>query len=203
MAGFADATGRFLPLVATLNAARVLDAAGAMLGVDHEELARLALSGAAPAPTAWSSCPTWRASAPPTVHVPTGAVHGLRLATSTPAHLARAAVEGMLCALADGLDALVAQGAVGQPGHPGRRRRPVRGRPPDRAGGLRRTGARAAAGGVRRRRRRPPGGLGRSAAEQQPPDWSLGDVETYEAPVAPVIREQYAAARDLTVNRPA
>ena len=41
----------------------------------------------------------------------TGAVHGLRLANSTPAHLARAAVEGMLCALADGLDALLAQGA--------------------------------------------------------------------------------------------
>ena len=41
----------------------------------------------------------------------TGALHGLRLRTSTPAHLARAAVEGMLCALADGLDALTAQGA--------------------------------------------------------------------------------------------
>lgn len=41
----------------------------------------------------------------------TGAVHGLQLATATPAHLARAAVEGLLCGLADGLDALVAQGA--------------------------------------------------------------------------------------------
>ncbi|HMA45990.1 MAG TPA: FGGY family carbohydrate kinase, partial [Frankiaceae bacterium] len=47
VAGFADATGRFLPLVATLNAARVLDAAAALLGVDHAELSRLAL--AAPA----------------------------------------------------------------------------------------------------------------------------------------------------------
>ena len=44
----------------------------------------------------------------------TGAVHGLTLRTSTPAHLARAAVEGMLCALADGLDALLAQGADGR-----------------------------------------------------------------------------------------
>ena len=42
----------------------------------------------------------------------TGSVHGLTLRTSTPAHLARAAVEGMLCALADGLDALTAQGAA-------------------------------------------------------------------------------------------
>ena len=42
VAGFADATGRFLPLVATLNAARVLDAACRMLGVSHEELSDLA-----------------------------------------------------------------------------------------------------------------------------------------------------------------
>ena len=42
----------------------------------------------------------------------TGALHGLTLTSTTPAHLARAAVEGLLCGLADGLDALVAQGAV-------------------------------------------------------------------------------------------
>ena len=47
VAGFADATGRFLPLVATLNAARVLDAASELLAVDHDGLAELAL--AAPA----------------------------------------------------------------------------------------------------------------------------------------------------------
>jgi hypothetical protein len=44
VAGFADATGHFLPLVATLNAARVLDATARLLGVDHAELSRLALS---------------------------------------------------------------------------------------------------------------------------------------------------------------
>src|SRR6185312_8107576 len=38
----------------------------------------------------------------------TGAVHGLTLATGTPAYLARAAVEGMLCALADAVDAVTA-----------------------------------------------------------------------------------------------
>ena len=43
VAGFADATGRFLPLVCTLNAARVLDATAAMLGVDLDELSDLAL----------------------------------------------------------------------------------------------------------------------------------------------------------------
>src|SRR6201999_4488620 len=44
VAGFADGTGRFLPLVCTLNAARVLDAAARILRVDHDELSRLALS---------------------------------------------------------------------------------------------------------------------------------------------------------------
>ena len=43
VAGFADASGHFLPLVATLNAARVLDAIARLLGVDHDELSRLAL----------------------------------------------------------------------------------------------------------------------------------------------------------------
>jgi xylulokinase len=43
IAGFADATGRYLPLACTLNGSRVLDATAAVLGVDHAELARLAL----------------------------------------------------------------------------------------------------------------------------------------------------------------
>ena len=47
MAGFADATGNYLPLVCTLNAARVLDATARMLGVDHEKLSDLALSAPA------------------------------------------------------------------------------------------------------------------------------------------------------------
>ena len=64
------------------------------------------------APAAWCSCPTSRASARPTGRDATGALHGLTLATTTPAHLARAAVEGLLCGLADGLDALEQQGAA-------------------------------------------------------------------------------------------
>ncbi|MPY96572.1 MAG: hypothetical protein GEU97_00960 [Actinophytocola sp.] len=40
VAGFADATGRFLPLVCTLNAARVLGATARMLGTDLDGLDR-------------------------------------------------------------------------------------------------------------------------------------------------------------------
>ena len=39
--------GDFLPLIATLNAARVLDATAGLLGVDHDELGRLALEARA------------------------------------------------------------------------------------------------------------------------------------------------------------
>jgi len=47
VAGFGDATGNFLPLARTLNAARVLDAAARLLGGDHDALSRLALSAPA------------------------------------------------------------------------------------------------------------------------------------------------------------
>ncbi len=111
VAGFADVTGRFLPLVCTLNAARVLDAAAAMLRVSLDELADLALS-APPGADGLVMVPYLEGERTPNRPDATGAVHGLTLRTSTPAHLARAAVEGMLCALADGLDALAAHGAT-------------------------------------------------------------------------------------------
>ena len=47
VAGFADATGRFLPLVCTLNATKVTEAVRGLLEVDHQTLDSLAL-GAAP-----------------------------------------------------------------------------------------------------------------------------------------------------------
>ena len=81
VAGFADATGRFLPLVATLNAARVLDAtAGCSASTTtncpgSRSLRRLARTG-------WCSCRTSRASARRTGPNATGALHGLRLGNS-------------------------------------------------------------------------------------------------------------------------
>ncbi|PBC56638.1 xylulokinase [Rhodococcus sp. ACPA1] len=111
VAGFADATGRQLPLVCTLNAARVLDATASLLGVDHDELSRLALS----APSGSGGLvmvPYFEGERTPNRPNATGSVHGLRLANSTPAHLARAAVEGLLCGLADGIDHLTAQGVT-------------------------------------------------------------------------------------------
>jgi xylulokinase len=109
VAGFADATGRYLPLLCTLNAARVLDAAAALLRVSHAELDDLALRAPAGA-GGLVLLPYLDGERTPNLPDATGALHGLTRATMTPAHLARAAVEGMLCGLADGVDALRALG---------------------------------------------------------------------------------------------
>ncbi|HEY5516199.1 MAG TPA: FGGY family carbohydrate kinase, partial [Pengzhenrongella sp.] len=106
--GFADATGAFLPLACTLNASRVLDAAARMVGVDHADLSTLALRAPAGA-DGLVFVPYLEGERTPNKPDATGALHGLRLVNTTPAHLARAAVEGLLCAMADGLDALRAQ----------------------------------------------------------------------------------------------
>jgi xylulokinase len=107
IAGFADATGRFLPLVCTVNAARVLEATAALLGVDMVELDRLALSAPAGA-AGLTLVPYFEGERTPNRPGATASLLGMTLGNSTPACVARAAVEGMLCGLADGLDALAA-----------------------------------------------------------------------------------------------
>ena len=105
IAGFADASGLFLPLVCTLNAARVLSAAASMLGVSVDALNTLALS-AEPGAGGVTMVPYLDGERTPNRPEATGSLHGLTVANATPGNLARAAVEGMLCGLADGLDAL-------------------------------------------------------------------------------------------------
>jgi xylulokinase len=109
VAGFADATGRFLPLVCTLNAARVLEAAARLLGTDLDGVDRLALQ-ASPGAGGMVLLPYLEGERTPNRPVATGVLAGMRDGNATPSNLARAAVEGMLCGLADGLDALRAVG---------------------------------------------------------------------------------------------
>lgn len=109
VAGFADASGGFLPLVATLNAARVLGAAARLLGTDLaglDALAQLAEPGAG----GLVLLPYLDGERTPDLPDATGSLSGLTRASMTPENLARAAVEGMLCGLADAVDALVRQG---------------------------------------------------------------------------------------------
>jgi xylulokinase len=199
VAGFADATGRYLPLVATLNAARILDAACRLLGVDHDELSRLALS-APPGAGGLVLVPYLEGERTPVRPDSTASLHGLTLGTAEPARLARAAVEGLLCSLADCLDALVAQGSVvdrvllvggGAASEAVRRIAPmVLGRPvhvPAPAEYVARGAARQAAWVL--------------SGEAEPPSWQLPAVEVHEAEPTPDVRNRYAEARDLTLAR--
>lgn len=107
--GFADATGRYLPLVCTLNAARVLGATAAMLGVDLADLDALALS-AEPGAQGLVLLPYLDGERTPVLPDAAGSLHGLTRANMRPENVARAAVEGMLCGLADGLAAMTGSG---------------------------------------------------------------------------------------------
>lgn len=106
VAGFADAAGGFLPLVATLNAARVLDAIAVLLNVDHAELGRLALE-AEPGSAGLVLTPYFEGERTPNLPDATAKLTGMTLTSTTRENLARAAIEGMLCGLADGLNAII------------------------------------------------------------------------------------------------
>jgi len=192
VAGFADATGAFLPLACTLNAARVLDAAARLLRVGLAELTELALA-APPGAEGVLVVPYLEGERTPNLPDATGAVHGLTLANATAANLARAAVEGMLCGIAAGLDALVRQGVS--------------------PAGIRLVGGAARSEAVRRIAPSIFGmpvavpsageyvadGAARQAAwvlagTPQPPDWALTETRVYQADPVPSLRERYAEA---------
>ena len=111
VAGFADAAGHYLPLVCTLNATRIFDATAALLGVDLPEFNQLALS-AEPGAGGLTLVPYFDGERTPNLPDATGSLHGITRANYTPANLARAAVEGVVCSLADGLAALQVQGVA-------------------------------------------------------------------------------------------
>jgi len=199
VSGFADATGRFLPLACTLNASRILDAARAVLGVSYEELDEMALSAPSGA-DGLVLVPYLEGERTPNLPDATGALHGLRLANQTPAHLARAYVEGMLCGLADGLAAMEAHGLrpervmlIGG----GARSEAVRRIAPGIFGVevvLPASGEYVALGAARQAAWVALGGV-------EPPQWPRAiDAEPASAPLATAVRERYAEARTRWVT---
>lgn len=104
VAGFADASGRFLPLACTLNATKVTDTVARLLGVDHAGLDALALAAPAGA-GGLTLLPYFDGERTPNRPDATGVLSNLRT-DATRENLARAAVEGVVCGLLDGLDAL-------------------------------------------------------------------------------------------------
>ena len=94
VAGFADASGHWLPLACTLNASRILDAVGAMSGLSYEELDEAALS--VPDAGGLRLVPYFEGERTPNLPDATARLEGMTLKNSTRAHLARAGVEGLL-----------------------------------------------------------------------------------------------------------
>ena len=198
VAGFASATGSFLPLACTLNGARVLDATAAMLGVSHDKLARLALGCPAGA-DGLVLVPYLEGERTPNLPAAQGALHGLSLRNSTSAHLARASIEGLICLLADAVDALLAQGVTAE--------RFIL------VGGAARSAAvqQVAAKVLGREVVVPPPGeyVADGAARQaawvlsgaaEPPFWASEEGAHVSAPATPEVREQYAAVRHMTIR---
>jgi xylulokinase len=199
VAGFCDATGRFLPLVCTLNAARVLDAAAAMVGADHAELSELALSAPSGA-DGLVLVPYLDGERTPDRPDAAGALQGLTHRTATRAHLARAAVEGVLCGLAAGLDAVRAEGVEvrrvllvggGARSEALRRVAPVvLGVPVD----VPEAGEYVADGAARQAAWVLAGGA-------EPPAWQVAGTLRQEADPDPAVRERYTEVADLVARR--
>lgn len=102
--GYADATGRFLPMVTTLNAAKVTDAFRRLLGVSPDVFDDLALACPAAAPRPLL-LPYLDGERTPDLPNARGSLLDLRSDVDREG-LARAAVEGVLCGLLEGLDQL-------------------------------------------------------------------------------------------------
>ena len=198
IAGFADATGRFLPLVCTINAALVLDAVAAMLGTDAAGLSARALA-AGPGAGGITLLPYFDGERTPVRPGATGVLHGLTTRNATPENLARAAVEAVLASLADVASLLHGDGAQ-----------------PERVlligGAARSEAVRAAAPGIFGTPVDVPEpeeyvalGAARQAAwalagTADPPAWPRRPVQRYEGPAQPGIRERFAALRDATAD---
>jgi xylulokinase len=196
VAGFADATGRQLPLVCTLNGAPVLAAVATMLGVDFGELDRLALSAPVGA-EGLVLVPYFDGERSPNLPDAAGALHGVTTRNLLPVNVARAAVEGLLSSMAYCIDRITEQGVhvervilVG--------------------GGARSEAVRRIAPlilGMPVHVPRPAEYVALGAARQAawtlsgadaPPSWSVGETVSYTGEPTPEVVEKYRSVQTLT-----
>jgi xylulokinase len=110
VAGFADLTGRYLPLVCTLNAARVLDAVSKLLGKSHDEIGQLALK-AKPGAEGLTMLGYFEGERTPNRPDAKGLLAGINNHNLTAENIARCAIESILCGLIDSFASLQSSGA--------------------------------------------------------------------------------------------
>jgi xylulokinase len=198
VAGFADATGRFLPLVCTINAGLVLNATAAMLGTDLDGLSALALA-AEPGAGGITLLPYLDGERTPDRPGASGVLRGITTRNATRENLARAAVEALLASLADAADRITGPGQA-----PGRVLLV--------GGGARSEAVRRLAPGIFFSPVLVPEpeeyvalGAARQAAwaragTAEPPPWPPRPAVSYTGPSQPEIRERHAALRDDTAT---
>ncbi len=167
VAGFADATGRFLPLIATVNAGLVLSAVAALTGTDLDGLSARALA-AEPGAGGIALLPYLDGERSPNRPDATGVLRGLTTRNATAANLARAAIEAVLGHAGRGRRPDRGAGRVPRAGPADRRRGPVRGGAPPGARHLRGSRPGAGARGVRGAGRGPAGRVGAGGHPRAP-----------------------------------
>ncbi len=106
--GYADATGAFLPMITTMNSAKVTDAFRRILNVSPQEYDALALE-AEPGSGGVVLAPYLDGERTPNLPNATGMIFGLR-SNMQPNQIARAAIEGVICNLLEGGDFLIQHG---------------------------------------------------------------------------------------------
>ncbi len=109
VAGFADATGRFLPLVCMLNCTKVVDSIAAMFGVDTVKALDMA-ARQEPGADGLLLFPYLGGERTPNLPHARGEIHGLTYANVQPERFVRAAVDGVAAGLAYCVEALAAVG---------------------------------------------------------------------------------------------
>ena len=105
VAGFADASGNYLPLACTLNAAKVFDSTAKLLGVDFEKFSQLALQ-ANPGADGLMMLPHFDGERTPNRPDAEGAILGITHSNFTSENIARASIEGVIAGLAYATEAL-------------------------------------------------------------------------------------------------
>jgi xylulokinase len=109
VAGFADATGNYLPLACTLNAAKIFDSTAKLLGRSFDQYSELALS-AAPGAGGLTLVPYFDGERTPNLPDARGSLQGITHENFTPANIARASIEGVMSGLAYAAQAVTALG---------------------------------------------------------------------------------------------
>ncbi len=108
VAGFADAAGGFLPLIATLNASRTVDSVRNLLGMTWDDFSA-AVQSVAPGSGGLTLLPFFDGERMPNLPEATGLLGGITRANLTPENMARAAVESVVSNLSRGLEAIAEQ----------------------------------------------------------------------------------------------